>query len=467
MKQILPVPVVMIVAIQMLTMVLIPGFQQSYAQTLTQKLTKAFAQFEQDPQLKYAISSLYVTEPAGGKVIFAGNATTGLAPASTQKLITSAASLDVLGKDFRFTTYFALEENTLYIFPSGDPTLGSERWENTKAAALFERIITWLTAQNAKIDTLVIIKDNRASQDIPDGWVWQDIGNYYGAGAAPLNWRENQFGLLLQSGKQVGDPVRIMGTDPQLYEYQLASEVYSAAKGSGDNAYIYFPLTGKTGSVKGTIPVNETAFVISGALPSGAQQFAGELSGKLITTGLSDALIVRESTKERSFREFKNIRAEKSPSLDSIVYWFNKKSINLYGEALLKAIGLKEAAYASTDTGVSRIRRFWKQKGLDENEINIVDGSGLSPLNRVTTHSEVQVLAYAQKQPWFPVLLNSLPVYNGIKMKSGTIKDVKGFTGYHTSREGKTYLFSFLVNNYNGSSASLIRKMYRVLDLLK
>ncbi|MDF2383908.1 hypothetical protein JMG10_20685 [Nostoc ellipsosporum NOK] len=51
-------------------------------------------------------------------------------------------------------------------------------------------------------------------------------------------------------------------------------------------------------------------------------------------------------------------------------------------------------------------------------------------------------------------------------MKSGTINRVKGFCGYHTSG-GKTYVFSFLVNNYNGSASSLVQKMYKVLDVLK
>ena len=53
-----------------------------------------------------------------------------------------------------------------------------------------------------------------------------------------------------------------------------------------------------------------------------------------------------------------------------------------------------------------------------------------------------------------------------MKMKSGTIRNVKGFTGYHTAG-GKTYIFSFLVNNYNGSTTALVRKMYTVLDVLK
>jgi D-alanyl-D-alanine carboxypeptidase/D-alanyl-D-alanine-endopeptidase (penicillin-binding protein 4) len=52
-------------------------------------------------------------------------------------------------------------------------------------------------------------------------------------------------------------------------------------------------------------------------------------------------------------------------------------------------------------------------------------------------------------------------------MKSGTISDVKGFCGYQKAKDGKEYIFSFLVNNYNGMSLSLVNKMYKVLDILK
>ena len=113
------------------------------------------------------------------------------------------------------------------------------------------------------------------------------------------------------------------------------------------------------------------------------------------------------------------------------------------------------------------LKEFWKSRGLDPAELNILDGSGLSPSNRVTTHALVAVLQYAKQQSWFNGFYNSLPEYNGMKMKSGTIKDVKGFGGYHTSKEGVEYIFSFLVNNYNGATSILVQKMYKVLDELK
>jgi D-alanyl-D-alanine carboxypeptidase/D-alanyl-D-alanine-endopeptidase (penicillin-binding protein 4) len=79
----------------------------------------------------------------------------------------------------------------------------------------------------------------------------------------------------------------------------------------------------------------------------------------------------------------------------------------------------------------------------------------------------VVLFKYAKQQTWFSSFYESLPLYNGMKMKSGTISNVKGFAGYHTSASGKTYIFSFLVNNYNGSTNALVRKMFRVLDVLK
>ena len=79
----------------------------------------------------------------------------------------------------------------------------------------------------------------------------------------------------------------------------------------------------------------------------------------------------------------------------------------------------------------------------------------------------VGILQYAKAQSWFSGFYKSLPEFNDMKMKSGTIKDVKGFAGYHTSKAGTEYIFCFLVNNYNGPTSTLVQKMYKVLDELK
>ncbi|HEU0064312.1 MAG TPA: D-alanyl-D-alanine carboxypeptidase, partial [Flavisolibacter sp.] len=142
-------------------------------------------------------------------------------------------------------------------------------------------------------------------------------------------------------------------------------------------------------------------------------------------------------------------------------------SINLYGEALLKTIAHEKTGQGSTENGIELLKNYWKDKGVSIGELNILDGSGLSPENRVTTHAEVTILKYASKQPWFQSFYYAFPEYNHMKMKSGTISHVKGFAGYQTSKRGQQYIFSFLVNNYNGAESTLVKKMYTVLNELK
>ena len=443
------------------------------AQSISAKLTAAFKQFENDPQLTHAISSLYVIDAKTGKVVFDKNSQIGLAGASTQKIFTATTAFELLGKDYRYKTEFGVLKTSnstdLYVKPSGDPTLGSWRWESTKPENFFNRVRKAYNDSNINwVDNLDIDLKTWDVQIIPDGWIWQDIGNYYGAGANGLNWGENQFDVILQSGNKVGEPVTILDTDPHLYSYELYSLVTSAERSSGDNSYIYFPIssTSPSGIIKGTIPIKENKFKISGAIPLPQIQFAHTLI---------DSLGKFRDARPRSSRihfEIPNVDAkivytEISPTLDSIIYWFLKKSINLYGEALVKTFAYEKKGFGSTDSGVAIVKDFWKQKGLDENEINIVDGSGLSPLNRVTTHAQVEVLKYAKTRDWFPYFYDALPEYNNMKMKSGTINGVKGFAGYQTSKSGNDYIFSFLVNNYNGSPSVLVDKMYKVLNVLK
>ena len=444
----------------------------TWAQEIGSKLQTAFTQFENDVQLQSGIASLYVIDGKTGTVIFEKNKDIGLAPASTQKVITAATAYALLGKDFRYQTQFGYttenKKTTLHIFPSGDPTLGSWRWPYNNEKAVMKRVSQLSSALfGNSVSNIEIHAKGWNSETIPDGWIWQDIGNYYGAGATALNWRENQFDLHLQSGAAIGSEVKVAGTKPKLYHVTFESQATAAAKGSGDNAYIYFPLQTNVMLVRGTIPLGEKEFIISGAMPQPQQQFAYTLWDNIkvstnFTTSIQPVVHYQSNnTKPAIFH------TEVSPVMDSIVYWFNRRSINLYGEALVKTFGLQKSGAAHTSEGVKALKDFWKSQGIATSELNMVDGSGLSPLNRVTTHAQVAVLQYAQKQPWYSGFYNSLPEYNGMKMKSGTIRGVKGFTGYHRSKEGTEYIFSFLVNNYNGSAGSLVQKMYKVLDVLK
>lgn len=458
-----------------LSLVLCAFHGTASAQTVAQKLAEAFRDFESDPQMKSGIASLYVIDAATGKVVFERNGLVGLAPASTQKIITSATAYMALGKDFRYRTELAVDaapekgkKGLIYILPSGDPTLGSWRWNETKETAVLRRVTESIRkAGITQYSGIFVDQEGWNYEVIPDGWIWQDIGNYYGAGAAALNWRENQYDLILRSGNSLGDPVTVVATQPKLYNYNFVSYVTSAAKGSGDNAYIYFPQNSNTGIVRGTIPVEENRFVISGAMPSSREQFVLTLADSLSKWGIRNQAPAGLVKPEINRGRMKIIHTEQSPPLDSIVYWFNRRSINLYGEALLKTIAFQKTKKADADKGVDIVQDTWKERGIAPTELNMVDGSGLSPLNRVTTHAQATILLHARNTSWFSGFYLSLPEFNGMKMKSGTIRGAKGFTGYHRSASGTEYVFSFIVNNYNGTASNIVQKMYKVLDILK
>ena len=156
-----------------------------------------------------------------------------------------------------------------------------------------------------------------------------------------------------------------------------------------------------------------------------------------------------------------------SPSLDSINYWFLKKSINLYGEAFVKTIAYEKTGAGNTDTGIAIIKDFWSKKGIEKSTLKIIDGSGLSSANRVTTDALVTIMQYAKQQNWFSSFYNALPEMNGIKMKDGSISGVRSYTGYIKSKDGNEYTFSFIVNNFDGSPGTVREKMWKVLDILK
>jgi serine-type D-Ala-D-Ala carboxypeptidase/endopeptidase (penicillin-binding protein 4) len=157
----------------------------------------------------------------------------------------------------------------------------------------------------------------------------------------------------------------------------------------------------------------------------------------------------------------------RSPSFDSLNYWFLKKSINLYGEAFVKTIAAERNKFADTDTGISIIKKFWQQRGIETSAINMLDGSGLSPANRITTAALVTVMQYAKKQSWFNSFYYALPEINGIKMKDGYIGGVRSYTGYIKSKTGVEYTFSLIVNNFSGAPSTVREKMWGVLNILK
>lgn len=443
------------------------------AQPVKEKLSKAIQQILSDPQMRYASLGFSVVNSETGEKVFEYNGNTGLAPASCQKLVTSATVLELLGGTYRYKTELGYDgvikdgrlNGNIHITGFGDPTLGSWRYTGTSDTTIIRQWKQLILDQKIQSigGQILVHEDNWETGSVPGGWPWDDIGNYYGAGSYGLNWRENQYDIVLKSGPNPGGQVLVVKTIPQLHNAIITNELKAGKKGSGDNAYIFSAPYNERIFIRGTIPPAQSRFTISGSLTDPKLQLAYTLSETVAGTSGKHAG-VRTKKAEGAI---KLIYTQYSPVLDSINYWFMRKSVNLYGETLVKTLAFEKNGLGATEEGLEILKNFWKEKGIDPASLRMIDGSGLSPQNRVTTNTLIKVLQYARTRPWFSSYVEAFPEYNKMKLKSGTIGGSKGFAGYHTSKEGVTYSIAMLINNYDGSAAEIVKKMFLVLDELK
>jgi len=451
-----------------------------FAQNKIQNLEKAFNNLLADEQTKHAIASLCVLDANTGKTLYAKNEQIGLATASTLKTITAASAFSILGKDFQYQTTLAYSGNVtsdgtlkgnLIIVGSGDPTLGSWRYQNKENAVLTQWVLAIKSAGIKKIEG-TIIGDDRifGTQTTPEGWVWQDIGNYYGAGTSGLAWRENQFDIHLKPGSGTTDDVKVVKTVPETPYLQLINELKTGASGTGDRSYAFLPPYSNVAYLRGSWGMGISKTGISVALPDPAFDCAYRLQDTLKRLGIVTTLPPTTARLMALNNQpipavTQKINTISSPPLSEITYWFLKKSINLYGETLLKTIALKLGKTATTLKGAETEISYWAEKGIDKTALNIIDGSGLSPGDRITTAAMANILFQVQKESWFADYYKAFPEYNGMKIKSGTINDVSAFAGYHTDSAGNKYVIVININNYSGSGIN--KKLFKVLDELK
>ena len=448
---------------------------------LAQRLDQAFNAIQADSQAKYATIGLIVLDAGTGKQIYGRNENLGLATASTLKVITAATAFSLLGKDFKYQTTLAYSgsiapdgvlHGDLIIVGGGDPTLGSWRYRHTKEDQILNQWVKAIREAGIKsIDGKVVGDDSIwGSSTLPEGWIWQDIGNYYGAYPSGLSWRENQFDLHLRPGSGTGSSVALLRTVPEMPYLNIINELKTGTASSGDNAYAFLPPLSNIAYLRGTWAAGISKKGISAALPDPAFDAAYRLQDTLKRLGIpstAEPTTARRITAERKRQPKITARLAtiSSPALSEIIYWFNKKSINLYGEHLIRTLAWKANKEATTRNGIREELNFWATKGVDRNALNIVDGSGLSPGTRVTPAAMANILFQVQRESWYPDFLKSLPINNGMQLKSGSISDVQAYAGYYTAANGRKYIIVININNYSGSKIS--GKLFRVLDVLK
>lgn len=430
-----------------------------------------------------------------GEGIIASDENFNLAPASGLKVFTSSFALNSLGENYKFQTKIYYDgtinngtlDGNIYIKGSGDPSLGSSLVKGS--LPLNELMQSWCDA--IKIAGIEKVNGNIYGDDqlfennlVPDYWPWTDIGNYYGAAPSALTINDNLYYLYFKPGK-TGDAAEVLRTEPIIPNLEFENFMKTGKEGSGDNGYIFNAPNSYNAVLRGTIPAGVKEFSIKGSIPNPAWFAAYSLLTKLKQCGLNVSGSAKTLTSLVKYDENKLITSTYSPPLKEIVFIINKRSNNLYTELVLKAAALKETGIAGTNEGIESIRKFLSSNGINTRGLGLYDGCGLSRTNTITAKMMVDLLSFMTTTKVFDSFYNSLAVAGvaddegffssfgkgtaiagNARIKSGLITGVRSHSGYVRDKKGRLISFSFIANNFPGSTSKINELHKQIIIML-
>lgn len=433
--------------------------------------------FRSDSALTHASVSLCVANANTGEIVIDYNSGISLAPASVMKVITTAAALELLGPDYTFKTTlgytgklnkrFGTLRGNIIIHGGGDPALGSQYFSDHYGDFVKIWIAEIKKLGIKRIKGKIITDDSYYDyQPVPSKWLWEDEGNYYGAGAYGLSVYDNSYDVHFQTFYE-GAPTIIKDVIPETCRVPLSNFLVSA--GNTDEGYFYSAPYSYSGWVAGKAPINQKDFILKASISDPPLLLAKVLTQRLKEIKIKVSGTPSTSRTDNTFKSDKVIPITEtiSPTLAEIVNVLNHESVNLFAEHLIKELGKKFKNNGSTSSGSEVITDFLEKSGININGLFIEDGSGLSPVNAVNTRELVRLLVFMKnKGKYFNEFYSSLPdaakngtlknyfkdpvFENRLKAKSGSMTRVRSFAGYFTTKSGKNMVFSIIINNYSG-----------------
>lgn len=377
------------------------------------------------PKLRKYISNGGYALSTNGKTLFSKNLTTPFIPASTLKLVTSLAALEILGPDHFFSTYIYRDtQGTLYVKGSGDPFLVSEKI----------RTIARLIAEKGVTEINDIILDDTAfalEHLITDGSI--NSSNPYDVGCTALGVNFNTVPLKVLQHAKVESPesqtpyLRIMGSIGKNLNsgfHRVNVDAYPRQSKLANNL-LYF------GQLFQTL-LEEQGIMVKGTIKQGVvpqetklllQYTAEETTGDLVKSCLLS-------------------------------------SNNFMANQLYLAIGVKQYGSPATwKKSQKALTAFIHNSlGLRNQHITMVEGSGLSMKNRITPEALLVVLE--QFKPYASLL----PIKYGVVMKSGTLRKSGVFCYAGLIHRGKdTSCFVILLNQKQNNRDKILKVLYHQL----
>jgi D-alanyl-D-alanine carboxypeptidase/D-alanyl-D-alanine-endopeptidase (penicillin-binding protein 4) len=143
-------------------------------------------------------------------------------------------------------------------------------------------------------------------------------------------------------------------------------------------------------------------------------------------------------------------------------------SQNMYAEHVIKAVGARDGATGSWQTGLARTAAMLAEQGFTAESFELADGSGLSRRNRASAGLLCAVLVAQDRSENGAKLAEMMGVagvngtlrkrfarapYRGnVRAKTGYIRGVGALSGYANAKSGVRVAFSILINDFSPST---------------
>ncbi|HEX8068399.1 MAG TPA: D-alanyl-D-alanine carboxypeptidase/D-alanyl-D-alanine-endopeptidase [Pyrinomonadaceae bacterium] len=424
-----------------------------------------------------------------GRTLYARDAERLFLPASSLKLYTTAAALDLLGPDYRWRTsvYAAAPPDArgtisddLILYGRGAPDLAA-RVDRDAPVNHLKQLADALYARGVRRVRGRVVGDESALRGEPlgDGWLWSDVQWYYGAEVSALTIDDNEITVAVLPAARAGEPAQVRLT-PETDYVRVTNDAETGARGVRPTLGVTRGLSDNEVRVWGALPVGHAGVRARLAVhrPAlwAAQQFKRELQARgIVVDGDATARDARAPSAERfDPARATELAAVTSATLGDIAHATNKHSINLNAELILRTLGRERGAADAPDparaelrgddeAGAAVIRRWLRERaGAEIERLALHDGSGLSRLDLVTPAATVRLLVRMSQSQAASVFRASLPLAGRdgtlagrlrgartaghIAAKTGTITYVQALAGYADAADGEPLAFALYCN---------------------
>jgi D-alanyl-D-alanine carboxypeptidase/D-alanyl-D-alanine-endopeptidase (penicillin-binding protein 4) len=456
------------------------------------------------PSLAPGFFAVKIASLDTGQTVFEQDANKFVRPASNMKLYTVATAFDRLTPDYHFVTSVYAKESPeegkikgdLIVYGRGDPSIAA-RFNNGDYYKGINALADRIVAAGVKRIKGDLVGDESYFNGPPvgSGWEWDDLTWSYGAQVSALSINDNAIDLTIRPGPTDGAPVSIITGPANASFVTIVNRATTSPKEFGRTLQIYRGLGANTLEITGTLPLGDAGFRGGVAIPDPALAFISMLRDALVARAVkiegrartvdarSGQSLVPAAPADAAAspagppQGLVEIVSLPSPPFSVIAAQTLKPSQNQYTELILRTLGKKFTGVAGEpnrtrdveSAGLLQVQTFLRQAGINDNDVSLNDGSGLSRNDLISANTTVQLLAFMSRHKYFAQFRDALPIAGvdgtlstrmrgtpaekNLRAKTGSLSSVASLSGYVTTAAGERLVFSMMLNNYPDAAA--------------